>query len=106
MWTPSRLLGHTSLGTHIKEYNLAEMLEELREAKFRPVVMSLPIFFVSEKIIDLSDSHLLSIIVAYERVLERLLNGFRLQIQHPAVYLIVPAICISANKSSDGTKNV
>jgi hypothetical protein len=82
------------------------MLEELREAKFRPVMMSLPIFFVSGKIIDLSDSHLLSIIVAYERVLERLLNGFRLQIQHPAVYLIVPAICISANKSSDGTKNV
>lgn len=98
LWTPSKLLGHTSLGTHLKEYSLSEIMAALKKANFEPAVLSLPIFVATKSIKSIKNSIVTSFLLAYEKNLEEILQVLRTQIQNSAVYLIVPPICIAAYK--------
>jgi 2-polyprenyl-3-methyl-5-hydroxy-6-metoxy-1,4-benzoquinol methylase len=44
LWTPSKLLGHTSLGTHLKEYSLEEVIEKTRSVSVIPYLLNLYCF--------------------------------------------------------------
>jgi ubiquinone/menaquinone biosynthesis C-methylase UbiE len=99
LWTPSKLLGHTSLGTHLKEYSLSEIIAELKKAEFEPVILSLPIFVATKSIKSITNSTVIDFLLAYEKILEDLLHVSRIQIQNSAMYLIIPPICVAAYKS-------
>jgi 2-polyprenyl-3-methyl-5-hydroxy-6-metoxy-1,4-benzoquinol methylase len=103
LWTPSRLLGHTSLGAHLKEYTLSEIIQELKKAKFRPIIMNLPIFLIFGSIKEISNPHVTVFLLEYEKILERLFHILRVQIQNPIIYLVVPPICIAAFKVESQT---
>jgi ubiquinone/menaquinone biosynthesis C-methylase UbiE len=97
VWTPSRLLGPTSLGTHLREYTLAELLSEFKRAHFDPYVLSLHVFVVSRKPVTIPKS-IIPVIVNYEKILGAFLKLVHLPSQHPFLYVVVPPICIAARK--------
>ncbi len=100
IWTPSKLLGETSLGAHLKEYMLFEIIRELSKTKFKTSILSLPVFLVSGSIRGISNQYLISMILAYEKVLKRLIDSIGITVQNPVIYLIVPPLCIAAYKSN------
>jgi SAM-dependent methyltransferase len=98
LWTPSKLLGHTSLGTHLKEYSLAEILMVLRKNGFEPVVLSLPLFLATKSVKSIRNEKVTAFLLSYEKIVDKVLKGLNIEIQHPVMYLVVPPICISAYK--------
>jgi ubiquinone/menaquinone biosynthesis C-methylase UbiE len=101
LWTPSKLLGHTSLGTHLKEYSLSEILDVLTINGFEPAVLSLPVFIAAKSVKKVKGSGFLKLFTSYEKVLASILGFFRINIQKDAIYLIVPPICICAHKTTE-----
>jgi len=98
IWTPSSLLGHTSLGAHLKEYTLSEILAALSNANFMPKLMNLHIYRLSGIDKQISNRLIILFVLGYEKLLNRCLTLINIQIQNPAIYLIVPPICIAAYK--------
>lgn len=101
IWTPSSLLGHTSLGAHLKEYTLSEMLKALRKANFEPKLMNLHLYRISGIYSEISNRLLTKYILAYEKVLGYFFHALRIQVQNPAIYVIVPPVCVAAYKQPD-----
>lgn len=100
IWTPSRLLGPTPLGAHLKEYLLAEVLSETSKAGFKPVVMNLYIYALFRMIKNIPSSTI-SCLIKYENMVEKFFQRVRMRVQHPLLYLIVPPICIAAHKKGN-----
>lgn len=99
IWTPSKLLGHTSLGTHLREYTLGEVLQELQKVRFVPYIVILPFYAISKIAKSVPQSHTItSFLLGYERILQRIFRLLEIQVQNPIIYLIVPPICIAARK--------
>lgn len=97
IWTPSRLLGSTSLGAHLKEYSLTEVLRETSKAGFNPVVINLYIY-VFFRIIRNIPYSIVSCLMKYENIVEKVFQKLRMRVQHPLLHLIVPPVCIAAYK--------
>jgi len=99
LWTPSKLLGHTSLGTHLKEYSLGEMIEKMRSAGLNPHVLNLYCFILFKVAVTIPH-FLIPLVVKYERMVEKIIRAVKINSQHRLMYLIVPPICIAAYKQS------
>jgi ubiquinone/menaquinone biosynthesis C-methylase UbiE len=99
IWTPSKLLGHTSLGTHLKEYSLEEMIEKTRSAGLNPYILSLYCFILFKFAITIPQ-FLVPVIIKYERMIEKIIRAAKINSQHRLMYIIVPPICIAAYKSA------
>jgi len=102
IWTPSKLLGSTSLGTHLKEYLLAELFCETMKAGFKPNVMNLHAYILSKTVQYIPHKYLTALI-KYETFLARFLKRLNKRVQHPLFYIIVPPLCIAANKKDVGS---
>jgi ubiquinone/menaquinone biosynthesis C-methylase UbiE len=98
LWTPSRLLGHTSLGTHLKEYSLEEVIEKTRNAGLNPYILNLYCFILSKFAITIPQ-FLVPVIIKYERMIEKIIRAAKINSQRRLMYIIVPPICIAAYKS-------
>jgi ubiquinone/menaquinone biosynthesis C-methylase UbiE len=99
LWTPSKLLGQTSLGTHLKEYSLEEVLEKTRSAGLHPYLLNLYCFILFKVAITIPQ-FLLPMMVKYERMVEKILRAAKINSQHRLMYIIVPSICIAAYRQS------
>lgn len=97
VWTPSKLLGHTSLGSHLKEYSLSEAFSEFSKAHFKPTAVNLYVYMLLRRTSTIPRNIVLCMI-KYENILEKLLQKSRINIQHPLFYLIAPPICVAAYK--------
>ncbi|MDH5483242.1 MAG: class I SAM-dependent methyltransferase [Candidatus Bathyarchaeota archaeon] len=98
MWTPSKLLGHTSLGSHLKEYSLSEVFSEFNKGHFKPTVMNLHVYMLLRRTSTIP-GNIVSCLIKYENIiLEQLLQKLEINVQHSLFYLIVPPICIAAYK--------
>ena len=78
-------------------------MQELKKAKFEPVIVSLLIFLIFGSIKNVTNPHVTSFLFVYEKMLERLFHILRIQIQNPIIYLVVPPICIAAYKLESRT---
>lgn len=99
VWTPSSLLGPTSLGAHLKEYSLSESMSEFTKARFNPTLQSLYLFMISKKPATVPNKFVL-FLVKYEAILKTFLRGVNISNQQYLSYLIVPPICIAAYKKA------
>jgi len=98
IWTPSILLGHTSMGGHMKEYNLSEMLQKLRSSGFKPVWLNLLFFRLFGLMQEISNSYVIQFLLGYEKILQKTFGTLGIQIRHPIIYLVVPPICVAGYK--------
>jgi SAM-dependent methyltransferase len=99
IWTPSKLLGHTSLGTHLKEYSLEEVIQKMRIAGLNPYLLNL-YCFVLFKVATTIPQFLIPAMVKYERMVGKIIKAAKINSQHRLMYIIVPPICIAAYKSA------
>jgi SAM-dependent methyltransferase len=97
LWTPSKLLGHTSLGTHLKEYSLEEMIKKMRSAGLNPYVLNLYCFVLFKLAITIPQ-FLIPMMIKYERLVGKIIRAAKINSQHRLMYIIVPPICIAAYK--------
>ena len=99
IWTPSKLLGHTSLGTHLKEYSLEEVIQKMRIAGLNPYLLNLYCFVLFKVVITIPQ-FLIPAVVKYERMVGKIIRAAKINSQHRLMYIIVPPICIAAYKSA------
>jgi 2-polyprenyl-3-methyl-5-hydroxy-6-metoxy-1,4-benzoquinol methylase len=99
LWTPSKLLGHTSLGTHLKEYSLEEVIGKTRSAGLNPYLLNLYCFILFKVSITIPQ-FLIPVVVKYERIVEKIIRAAKINSQHRLMYIIVPPICVAAYKSA------
>ena len=98
VYTPSRLLGDLSLGLHLKTYSIADLAPILRENELtvEPICHWLLLIGVRHRV---SNRWLLSALIHYEKLLDRIKVARLLSIFGDAAYAIVPMVWLCAVKS-------
>lgn len=95
-WTPSRLYGHTSLGLHLKEYDLRDAISLVERAGFRAVWIDARFYKIGMKVAV--PAVFLPMAYAWERILD-LLKVERLP--KPVKQFLVPPVLIQAVKPTE-----
>lgn len=93
-WTPSRLLGGTSLGLHLREYSIGEMDKIVRELDFLYSWIDLRFYFLKMRL-EVSQSKM-PLIILYERMVA----GFVRFVPRKLKRLFVPPLFFVLNKQT------
>lgn len=92
-WTPSKLRGGSSLGLHLKEYSVKDMIDVLHKTEFTYEWIDLRFYKLKLKIGF--PQRMLPLVVWYERIL----NLFVRFLPNPLKKILVPPLFFSLTKS-------